>query len=181
MKKIERCVNSLEDCIISEQNKINCVLLVGGSKTKGITPSLGTFLLAKEQTNLEIICLLRPQEKNDNLNYDIETMFLDAKLFLEEDVFGLAFSFINNDKTIDFENTNKMIKLIHSYGKKAFFYCDLNQIDEQIKKLFINGIDYLLINDFDIKNRNDLIFQLLEKYHNKIEVIQGVNKYIRYN
>ena len=53
---------------------------------------------------------------------EIETMFEDAKIFLEHGVDGLAFGFLNDDYSIDIENTKKMVDLIHSYNKEAVLH-----------------------------------------------------------
>ena len=179
MIKLEICAGSLEDCIISDKNNIKRVELNSALYLGGLTPSLGTFLLAKEQTNLEIICMIRPRGAGFCYSEsEIETMFLDAKLFLEEDVDGLAFGFLNEDKTINIELTKKMVNLIHSYGKIAVFHRAFDICDnpyKSIEQLIDLGVDRILTSGQKCRaiEGKKLIFDLIEKYQDKIEILPG--------
>lgn len=145
---LEVCCASLDDAIKAEKAGAERIELVSSLFLGGLTPSFATFRLIKENTNLKIINMIRPRgagfvySENDK-----KIMFEDAHIFLEAEVDGLAFGFLNDDLTIDLEATKKMIDLCHKYNKEAVFHRAIDCVDnyeKSIKCLYELGIDRIL-------------------------------------
>ncbi len=136
MKKLEICCGSYEDVLNSKEAdrvELNSALHLGG-----LTPSFASFIKAKENTNLDIICMVRP--RGAGFKYtpaEIEIMFMDAEIFLKNGAKGIAFGFLNEDLSIDEILTSKMVKLIHSYQKEAVFHRAFDLVTDQEKALEI--------------------------------------------
>lgn len=136
MKKLEICCGSYEDVYNADLAKADRVELNSALYLGGLTPSLGSFLLAKKQTSMEIICMLRPRGAGFCYSAkDVEVIFEDALIFLKHGVDGLAFGFLNEDFSINEELTLKMVQLIHSYHKQAVFHRAFDLVLDQAQAL----------------------------------------------
>ena len=121
--KVEICCGSYQDCLNAyhggaDRIELNSALFLGG-----LTPSIASLKLAKQEVEIPIVCMVRP--RGAGFNYDeseIKVIFEDAKELLEAGADGLAFGFLNEDASIEVELTKKMVELIHSYGKEAVFH-----------------------------------------------------------
>lgn len=180
MKNIlEVCCGSFEDVYFAQLGgadrvELNCALSLGG-----LTPSLASLIKCKKELNIPVICMVRPRGAGFCYrDKDLEVIFEDAKLFLEYGADGLAFGFLNEDFTIDIENTKKMITLIHSYNKEAVFHRAFDvalDIDASIKTLIDLKVDRILTSG---KEKNVCIGQdnlayLQKHYGDQIEILAG--------
>lgn len=124
MNKIaEICCGSYDDALNAfkagaKRIELNSALYLGG-----LTPSLATLIKTKTNTDLEVICMVRNRGAGFNYNdNEIKIMMDDAKILLENGADGIAFGFLNSDRSINTEATKQMIDLIHSYNKTAVFH-----------------------------------------------------------
>ena len=98
---VEVCAGSYQDCIAAYKGKATRVELNSALSVGGLTPSLASLRRVKKETNLQVICMVRPRaagfcyEKED-----VEIMFEEAKILLENGADGIAFGFLNMDGTI---------------------------------------------------------------------------------
>ena len=121
---IEVCAGSYEDCLAAEKGgakrvELNCGLAVGG-----LTPTISTLKKVKQDTDLKVICMVRPRAGGFCYTKpETEIMFDEARDLLEHGADGIAFGFLNEDGTINTELTGKMIDLIHEYdASEAVFH-----------------------------------------------------------
>lgn len=176
---VEVCAGSLADCITAQQNGADRIELNTALHLGGLTPSLATLRLAKEKVTLPIICMVRPRGAGFCYDaYDKQVMFIDAKLLLENGADGLAFGFLNADKTIDIDNTKQMIDLIHSYGKTAVFHRAFDCVDnpyEAIETLISLGCDRILTSGLQdsAPDGAGMLQQLQANYGDKIALCMG--------
>lgn len=121
---IEICAGSLSDVIhASSIEAVDRIELNSSLELGGITPSLNTLLLARKYSDRKIVCMVRPRPAGFVYNeYEKETMYADAQTFLKHGADGIVFGCLNEDHTIDEAFTEKMVNLIHSYGKEAVFH-----------------------------------------------------------
>lgn len=121
--KIEVCAGSYEDCLAAARGKADRVELNSALALGGLSPTEATLRQVKADTDLKVICMVRPRGAGFHYN-DIEkkVMMAEAKSFLENGADGIAFGFLNADGSIDTEATKAMIDLIHSYNKEAVFH-----------------------------------------------------------
>lgn len=180
MKKIvEICCGSVADCEIAEYGGAERVELNSALFLGGLTPSLATMVLARAKTKLSIIAMVRP--RGAGFCYDeseIEVMFEDASLLLEAGADGLAFGFLNKDYTINKEQTQKMVELIHKHNKEAVFHrafdC-VNDVDQAMLDLIECKVDRVLTSGLQSKAIEglDTIKHLVNKYGKHIEILAG--------
>ena len=144
----EVCAGSVQDCINAELGGADRVELNSALYLGGLTPSLAMLKLVKEKTSLKVICMNRPRAAG--FCYDdveIETMFKDAEILLENGADGISFGFLNPDATINITHTKKMVELIHRYRKKAVFHRAFDCVSDPyvaIQQLIDCGVDRIL-------------------------------------
>lgn len=160
----------------ADRIELNSGLFLGG-----LTPSIASLELIKEEFYLKTICMVRPRGAGFYyVEEDKKVMFKDAKALLKSNADGIAFGFLDEDKNIDIENTKKMIDIIKSFDikKEVVFHrafdCVSNPYDS-IEKLINLGVDRLLTSGLKDKAFDglDLIKELNEKYGDKIEILAG--------
>lgn len=181
MTIVEICCGSVEDCIVAAHGGANRVELNSALHMGGLTPSVASLRLAKQYTNIPIVTMVRPRSAGFCYSRaDIETMFLDAKILLENGVDGIAFGFLHENGSIDIENTKAMIKLIRSFGeeKEAVFHRAFDCVSdpyETIEQCIELKIDRILTSGLENKatEGKDLIKTLIEEYGNEIEILAG--------
>lgn len=180
MKVVEICCGSYEDCLAAyhggaKRVELNSVLHLGG-----LTPSVASLVKSKQDTTLKIITMVRPRAAGFNYSKeDIEVMFMDAKILLENGADGIAFGFLNLDGTIDIENTKKMVDLVKSYDEKeAVFHRAYDCVKDPyvaIEQLIELGVNRILTSGLKEKaiQGKALIKELISKYGNRIEILAG--------
>ena len=148
MITLEVCCGSYEDCVNAYKGNAKRVELNSSLFLGGITPSLGSLILTKKNTDLEVICMVRPRGAGFwYTEVEYESMLLDAKLLLENGADGLAFGFLHEDKTVDVERTKEFVDLIHSYNGQAVFHRAfdiVNDRDIAIQQLIDLNVDRIL-------------------------------------
>ena len=177
---VEICAGSLTDCLaadaVAETDRIelNCSLELGG-----ITPSLNTLLMAKERVHNRIICMVRPRPAGFIYNADeLESMYRDAKTFLDNGADGIVFGVLNQNHEVDEAYTAKMCQLIHSYGKEAVFhkaYDNAADPDAAMQALIRCGVDRVLTSGQkpSAETGAPLIAELIRRYGDQIEILPG--------
>lgn len=181
MTIVEICCGSVEDCIAAAHGGANRVELNSALHMGGLTPSVASLRLAKQYTNIPIVTMVRPRSAGFCYSHaDIETMFLDAKILLENGADGIAFGFLHENGSIDIENTKAMIKLIKSFGeeKEAVLHRAFDCVSdpyETIEQCIELKIDRILTSGLENKaiEGKDLIKTLIEEYGNEIEILAG--------
>ena len=124
MTIVEVCAGSIEDCLIAQQEGAHRIELNSALFLGGLTPSLGTLKTVIDKgVTLPIICMVRPRGAGFCYTQEeFESMMLDAKLLLEAGASGLAFGFLKEDKTIDWNRTKQMIALCQQFHAESVFH-----------------------------------------------------------
>ncbi|MGM9948184.1 MAG: copper homeostasis protein CutC [Floccifex sp.] len=176
---IEICTGSYQDCMAAYKGGAKRVELNSALSVGGLTPSLATLIRVKKDTNLKVICMVRPRGAGFCYDtWDCQIMMEDAKLFLENGADGIAFGFLNEDGTIQIQATKQMIDLIHQYGKEAVFHraFDVTRNPyEAIETLIQLKCDRILTSGQKSKAMDgmELIRDLQAKYGHQIEILVG--------
>lgn len=179
MYQLEICCGSFEDVKIAEENgadraELNSALFLGG-----LTPSLASLILTKEQCRIPAAVMVRP--RGGGFYYSEEeykTMLLDTSLFLKNGADAIVFGFLKNDKTVDLERTKEMADFIHTFGKEAVFHrafdCVLNQ-KAALEQLINAGIDRVLTSggEESVPLGKERIKLLQQEYGTEIEILAG--------
>ena len=175
----EVCAGSVQDCINAQLGGADRVELNSALHLGGLTPSLAMLKLVKEKISLKVICMDRPRAAG--FCYDdveIETMFEDAKILLENGADGISFGFLNSDATINVTETKKMVELIHQYQKEAVFHRAFDCVDDPmhaIKQLIDCGVDRILTSGLQptAMQGASVLEKLQSEFGNRIELLAG--------
>ena len=175
----EVCAGSVQDCINAQLGGADRVELNSALHLGGLTPSLAMLKLVKEKTSLKVICMDRPRAAG--FCYDdveIETMFEDAKILLENGADGISFGFLNSDATINVTETKKMVELIHQYQKEAVFHRAFDCVDNPmhaIKQLIDCGVDRILTSGLQptAMQGASVLEKLQSEFGDQIELLAG--------
>ena len=177
---VEICAGSTTDVIrtasVREVDRIelNCALELGG-----LTPSQATFAESRKIFPGKIICMVRPRPAGFVYNqFEKETMLKDAEFFLENGADGIVFGVLNGDLTVDISYTEKMVQLIHSYGKEAVFHKAFDETPDLFaaaETLASCGIDRILTSG-GAENTElgiPVIHDLQSRFKDRIEILPG--------
>ncbi len=120
---LEVCCGSADDVIEAHRGgadrvELNCDLFHGG-----LTPTLGSLLVAKRETGMKIIAMVRPREGGFCYTQaEFAAAVEDGKLLLEHGADGLAFGFLREDGTVDAQRTGVLAELCRERGKEPVFH-----------------------------------------------------------
>ncbi|MGB4985289.1 MAG: copper homeostasis protein CutC [Erysipelotrichaceae bacterium] len=180
MKKIvEICCGSYLDALNAHKGNADRIELNSALHLGGLTPSVGTLQLVKNNTNLKTIVMVRPRGAGFNYNdEDFITMKLDTKIMLENGADGIAFGILDEVGNIDIERTKEIIDIIKTYQKEVVFHrafdC-VNDPHQAIQQLIDLKVDRVLTSGLQNKAIEgiDLLTELQAKYGAKIEILIG--------
>lgn len=185
MKKIvEICCGSYEDAIKADNGGAERIELNSALHLGGLTPSISTLKLVKKHTDLIVICMVRPRGAGFCYS-DLEKkqIFAEVKDLLEYGADGLAFGFLTEDRTIDLECTQRMVNLVHHYGKTAVFHRAFDCVKDDktaINELIRLKVDRVLTSGLKATavEGKEIIRNLQETVGAKIEILagSGINK-----
>lgn len=176
---VEICAGSYEDCITAYMEGAKRVELNSAISVGGLTPTLATLIRVKKDTNLKVICMVRPRAGGFCYrSSESEIMFQDAKILLENGADGIAFGFLKPNHQIDEKNTKIMTDLIHTYHKEAVFHRAFDVCsdpDHTISTLIDCHVDRVLTSGLEktAMEGAPLIKYLQTKYGNQIEILAG--------
>lgn len=95
MKKVvEICAGSYQDCLAAQKMGASRVELNSALSVGGLTPSVAVLRRVKKETQIHVICMVRP--RGGGFCYDeqdVSIMMDEAKLLLENGADGIAFGF----------------------------------------------------------------------------------------
>lgn len=176
---IEICCGSYQDGKMAWQAGVKRIELNSALSVGGLTPSLSSLIRLKKETNLKIICMVRPRAAG--FAYDqneFEIMFSEAQILLEHKADGIAFGFLKDDGSINLEYTKEMVDLIHSYHAEAVFHRAIDvckNCNQAVQSLINLGVDRILTSgqESNAIEGKDCIKQLQNKYGSQIEVLAG--------
>ncbi len=176
---VEICCGSYEDALNAYHGGAKRIELNSALYLGGLTPSLASLILTKQNTNLEVICMIRPRGAgfcySEN---EFEVMKYDAKLLMENGSDGLAFGFLDRFGNIDKVKTKQMIEIVKFYHGIAVFHRAFDCVSnpyESIETLIDLGINRILTSGLENKamDGKSLIKDLQVKYGHQIQILAG--------
>ncbi len=179
MNILEICCGSYEDALIAHRAGAKRIELNQALYLGGLTPSLGTLKMTRENTDLEIVAMVRPRGAGFLYSQEeFDTMLLDCELILKNDADGIAFGFLTDSFTLDKIRMKSFVDLIHSYHKTAVlhraFDCTIDPY-EAVETCIELGVDRILTSGLQEKAMDGapLLRELQEKYGECIEFLIG--------
>jgi copper homeostasis protein len=176
---IEICCGSYQDGLAAYRGGAKRIELNSALSVGGLTPSLSSLIRLKKETDLKVICMVRSRAAGFCFDKeDVEIQMMDAKLMLENGADGIAFGFLNEDGTVDLENTKRMVDLVHFFDKEAVFHRAFDVTKDPFKaihQLIEMGANRILTSGQKSKaiEGKELIKQLQAQYGSRIEILAG--------
>ena len=121
--RLEVCCGSADDVIQAHLAGADRVELNSDLFHGGLTPTLGELIVAKRETGMPVMTMVRPREGGFCYTQaEFDTAIEDAKLLLHHGADGLVFGFLHPDGTIDLERTRVLAELAREAGKESVFH-----------------------------------------------------------
>lgn len=120
---IEVCCGSADDVIEAWKAGADRVELNSDLFHGGLTPTVGSLRVAKRETDLPVMTMVRPREGGFcYTEAEFAVCLEDARVLLENGADGLVFGFLHSDGTVDRERTKRLTDLARAAGKDAVFH-----------------------------------------------------------
>ena len=180
MIKIEVCANSVQDCIVAQNEGADRIELISASYLGGLTPTTTVLDIAIENgVKIPIMAMVRP--RGGGFCYseiEKEQMFREARELLKHGAKGIVFGFLTEDRKIDWEETEKMINLCKSLEAESVFHRAFDCSDEteyNIQRLIALGCTRVLTSGLgaNVDKGTELLKLLQEKFGDRIEILAG--------
>lgn len=176
---VEVCTGSYEDCLNAALGGAGRVELNTALSVGGLTPGIVTLRWVKQDTDLKVICMVRPRAAGFcYTEKEKAVMFEEAELLLENGADGLVFGFLKEGGKIDRDSTKRMIDLIHEEKKEAVFHRAFDVCTDAcaaMELLISLGADRVLTSGQRAKamEGKELLRKLQETYGSEIELLAG--------
>lgn len=109
--EIEICAGNIQSVIEADKAGADRVELCENLLEGGTTPSIGSLVVAKENTNLDVFALIRPRGGDFLYNkYEFEVMLKDIELLKQAGADGIVIGCLNPDFTVDYEMCSRLIE-----------------------------------------------------------------------
>lgn len=176
---VEICCGGFQDAKIASECGIKRIELNSALHLGGLTPSLGSLILTKKYTNLEVMCMVRSRGAGFVYSeWEYEQMKEDAELLMAYGTDGIVFGFLNEDGTIDEKRTSEFVSIAHRDEKIAVFHRAFDLVKDPyqaIETLIDLEVDRVLTSGLAMTAEEGipLLKDLQKKYGRRIEILAG--------
>ena len=176
---LEVCCGSADDVIEAHKAGADRVELNSDMFHGGLTPTLGEFIVAKRETGMRIMTMVRPREGGFcYTDAEFQTALEDAKLLLAHGADGLVFGFLHPDGTLDRERIAIFAELTRSAGRESVFHRAIDVVPdwrEALDVLIELGITRVLTSgqEPDVSLATDTVREMIEYANGRIEILPG--------
>lgn len=176
---LEVCCGSADDVIQAHKAGAHRVELNSNLFHGGLTPTVGELLVAKRETGMKIMTMVRPREGGFCYTpAEFATAIEDAKLLLENGSDGLVFGFLHRDGTLDKERTRVLAELAQAAGKETVFHRAIDVAPdwrETLDALIELGITRVLTSgqEPDVSLGTQTVREMIEYAAGRIQILPG--------
>lgn len=175
--KLEICANSFLSAKNAQEVGAHRIELCSELSVGGVTPSYGLLKKIVEELTIETFVLIRPRSGNFVYSEaELDIMKQDIQLCKELGCHGIVSGVLNEDKTIDFDRTKKLVEL--SKPLPFTFHRAFDEVPnpiEALTQLVDLGIDRILTSGQAQKAVDgiDLLKILKDKAGNQLIILPG--------
>lgn len=176
---LEVCCGSADDVIQAHKAGADRVELNSDLFHGGLTPTLGELIVAKQETGMKIMTMVRPREGGFcYTNAEFTTAVEDAKLLLSHGSDGLVFGFLHQDGTLDKERTKVLAGLALEAGKEAVFHRAIDVAPDWravLDELIALGVTRVLTSgqEPDVSLGTATVREMIEYAAGRIQILPG--------
>ncbi len=174
---IEICLDSVQSIIAAEKGGANRVEFCSDLFEGGLTPTLGSFLVAKEKATIPINVMIRP--RGGDFCYselEFETMLADVRLFRDAGANALVFGILTPDGQVDKERSRTLLEATRPLEVTFHRAFDMTRDPYQAMEDLIElGVNRVLTSgqEASVPEGLDLLSDLLKRYGDKIVIMPG--------
>lgn len=176
---VEICCGSYEDALNSDRGGASRIELNSALHLGGLTPSLASLKLTKENTDLKVITMIRPRGAGFHYSdAEFEVMKADTLIMMENHADGIAFGCLDENGCVNEKQTKEIIDIVKKYHGEVVFHRAFDCVKDPyqtIELLISLGVDRILTSGLENKamDGKELIKDLQEKYGDQIEILAG--------
>ena len=176
---LEVCCGSADDVIEAHRAGADRVELNSDLFHGGLTPTLGTLLVAKRETGMPIMTMVRPREGGFcYTEAEFAAAVEDAKLFLAHGADGLVFGFLHQDGTLDMERTRVLADLAREAGRESVFHRAIDVVPdwrEALDQLISLGVTRVLTSgqEPDVSLGTGTVREMIDYAAGRIQILPG--------
>lgn len=182
---LEICCGSADDVIEAYKAGADRVELNSDLFHGGLTPTIGQLLVAKRETGMKIMTMIRPREGGFcYTDAEFAVAVEDARQLLAGGADGLVFGFLHRDGTIDKERTRILAKLAQDAGKETVFHRAIDVVPDWREALDILiglGITRVLTSgqEPNVLMGMETIREMIEYAAGRIQILPGAGINLR--
>lgn len=176
---LEVCCGSADDVLQAHRAGADRAELNSNLFHGGLTPSIGELVVAKRETGMKIMAMVRPREGGFCYTpAEFATAVEDAKQLLAHGADGLVFGFLHPDGTLDEARTRILAELAQSAGKETVFHRAIDVVPswrETLDALIGLGITRVLTSgqEPDVSYGTRTVREMLEYAAGRIQILPG--------
>lgn len=176
---LEVCCGSADDVIQAHKAGADRVELNSNLFHGGLTPTIGELLVAKRETGMKIMTMVRPREGGFcYTDAEFATAVEDAKQLLANGADGLVFGFLHPDGTLDFARTRILAELAQAAGKETVFHRAIDVVPDwrtALDSLVDLGITRVLTSgqEPDVSLGTQTVREMIEYAAGRIQILPG--------
>lgn len=177
--RLEVCCGSADDVIQAHKAGADRVELNSDLFHGGLTPTLGTLLVAKRETGMPVMAMVRPRAGGFcYTGAEFTAAVEDAKLLLAHGADGIVFGFLHEDGTLDRERTGMLAELARSAGKEAVFHRAIDVVPdwrEAIDVLAEVGVTRILTSgqEPDVSLGTQTVREMIQYAAGRVQILPG--------
>ena len=131
-KIVEICCGSYEDALAAYRGGAKRIELNSALYLGGLTPSVGTLLLTKKHTDLNVVAMVRPRAAGFCYSdTDFEVMEQDTELLMKNGADGIAFGCLDAQARLHEAQIRKIVQIIDRYHGEAVFHRAFDCVQDQ--------------------------------------------------
>ena len=181
MKRVllEVCCGSADDVIEAWKAGADRVELNSDLFHGGLTPTVGSLRVAKRETALPIMTMVRPREGGFcYTEAEFAVCLEDARVLLENGSDGLVFGFLSPDGRLDRERTARLAAIALEAGKEAVFHRAIDVVPdwrETLDQLIELGITRVLTSgqEPDVAYGTQTVREMIDYAAGRIQILPG--------
>lgn len=182
---VEVCCGSADDVIQAKLAGADRVELCSDLFHGGLTPTPGSFRIAKRETGLPIMTMIRPREGGFcYTEAEYAVCLEDARVLLDAGADGLVFGFLRADGRVDLERTRRLAELALEAGKEAVFHRAIDVVPdwrETIDQLAEISVTRVLTSgqEPDVSYGTDTVREMISYARGRIQIMPGAGITLR--
>lgn len=178
-KIVEICCGSYYDAKQAAAGGAVRIELNSALHMGGLTPTLSTLIMVKEELELQAVAMVRPRGAGFCYNEDeFRVMLAECEMLVSHGADGIAFGCLNEDASLNGEYNKRILEIIKKYQKEAVFHrafdCSRDPF-ETMEALIGMGVDRVLTSGLKPKAMEGLplLAELQTAFGDRIQLLAG--------